>query len=272
MSNIKVIEKIGKFKGPIVVVLAGVHGNEKAGVIAVENIYNKLKIKRGRVIFIIANLKALNENKRFIEKDLNRCFLEEQPLEIKNSLEGQTAREIMLLLKKADFMIDLHQSNSEKSKPFIICEEKTLDLTKFIPITTVTLGWSISFPGASASFVDAKGGNGIAVELGSVKDDNCNILAEKAIVNFLSGLKLISGSVEIFQEKEFLKIKKIHKNTIASFEKLRDFDDFEKLSGDCVIGNEGKETIRGEGGDFIIFVRDRVNLNMECFITLTRLS
>src|SRR3989344_4903329 len=271
MTNVKIIEKKGKLKGPTIVILAGVHGNEKAGVLAIKNISLKLKLDKGKVIFIIANLMAFRENKRFIEKDLNRCFLEQQTLEIENSLEGRTAREIIHFLRNADFVLDIHQSNSEKSKPFIICDEKIINLTKFLPISTVTLGWNNFFPGASASFVNNCGGKGIAIELGSVKDQNCVVLAEKTIINSLSGLGFIDKKAEEFAEKEIFKIKKVHRNVNVPFKKFRDFDNFESLVDNCTIGKEGEEVICGDHGDIILFVRDRKDLNMECFIALNRI-
>src|SRR3989344_29458 len=272
MTNIKIIEKNGILLGRTAVILVGVHGNEQAGVVAINNLSTKLNIHNGRVIFIISNLKAIEENKRFIENDLNRCFLDEQPANIINSLEGRTAKEIMPFLKKADFVLDLHQSNSVNSKPFIICNEKNVDLTKLFPISRVTVGWESFYPGASDSFVNLHGGKAIGVELGSVKDDDCNILAEQIIVNFLSGLGFIEGKTETSNNKEFFKVKIVYKNMKFSFKKFRDFDDFDVLSGDCIIGKEGEDIVKGDKGDIITFVRDRDKLNIECFVILNKLD
>jgi len=272
MTNIKIIEKNGILLGRTAVILVGVHGNEQAGVVAINNLSTKLNIHNGRVIFIISNLKAIEENKRFIENDLNRCFLDEQPANIINSLEGRTAKEIMPFLKKADFVLDLHQSNSVNSKPFIICNEKNVDLTKLFPISRVTVGWESFYPGASDSFVNLHGGKAIGVELGSVKDADCNILAEQIIVNFLSGLGFIEGKTETSNNKEFFKVKIVYKNMKFSFKKFRDFDDFDVLSGDCIIGKEGEDIVKGDKGDIITFVRDRDKLNIECFVILNKLD
>ena len=272
MNNIKVIEKVGKLSGSTIVVLAGVHGNEQAGVVAINNLSTKLKVDKGKIIFIVANLKAIENNKRFIENDLNRCFLDEQPEDIINSLEGRTAREIMPFLKKADFVLDLHQSNSLNSKPFIICNGKNVDLTKFFPISRVTVGWESFYPGASDSFVNLHGGKALGVELGSVNEKDCHSLAEQIIVNFLSGFGFMQRKAEIFNDKEFFKVKNVYKNMKSSFVKLRDFDDFEVLSGDCIIGKEGEDIVKGDNGDIITFVRDRDKLNIECFVILSRLD
>jgi succinylglutamate desuccinylase len=39
-----------------------------------QKILKDIKINFGKVYFIFANLKALEINKRFYEKNLNRCF------------------------------------------------------------------------------------------------------------------------------------------------------------------------------------------------------
>jgi succinylglutamate desuccinylase len=80
-------------RGPLLVVLGAMHGNEPAGVKAIEEIVHLLKIEKeknpdfvynGSFIGMIANLDALNENKRFINKDLNRSWSFEAYKEILN--------------------------------------------------------------------------------------------------------------------------------------------------------------------------------------------
>lgn len=70
-------------KGPLLVVFGAMHGNEPAGVKAIEEILFLLKIEKeknpefkyfGSFLGLIANLEALNEGKRFINKDLNRSW------------------------------------------------------------------------------------------------------------------------------------------------------------------------------------------------------
>ena len=103
MSNIKVIEKEGKEPGKTITILAGIHGNETCGIKAFDEIIPNIEIKKGKVIFIYANLEAINKGKRFIEYNLNRSFFKNQIDEIKNTIEGKTAREIINILEKTDF-------------------------------------------------------------------------------------------------------------------------------------------------------------------------
>lgn len=101
--------------GPTVVIVAGIHGNEPAGVEAAKRIAG-WKIARGRLVVIPeANPKALKARKRLIpgagsdEADLNRNF----PVVGKECHPvGETAAELWSIIRREspDWVIDLHES------------------------------------------------------------------------------------------------------------------------------------------------------------------
>ena len=73
----------GNSKGPLMICLGGMHGNELAGVRALELIFKMLEVEpitnpefefAGRIVGFRGNLEALKVKKRFIEVDLNRVF------------------------------------------------------------------------------------------------------------------------------------------------------------------------------------------------------
>ncbi len=272
MTNIKVIKKEGKNNGKTLVILAGVHGNEKAGVKAFDKLIPKLKIKKGTVFFIYANLKALKQNKRFIDFNLNRCFNNNLSKEIRNSAEGKTALEIIPYLKKANFVLDIHESNSEKSKPFIISEKNSFYLIKFLPAEIVTTDWGLFYPSSSVHYANSHGGDGIAIELGYLGDPRGVDKAENVILNFLTSLNFIEGEPIQIEKQDYYKLKEVYKNTSNSFTKSRKFSDFEILREKTLIGNEGENKIYREKGDIMLFVRDRDEINTECFIVLEKIS
>lgn len=78
---------IGSFKGeppgPLVTVVAALHGNEPAGVRALESVFEQLEKARhasktfdfrGKLVGFIGNLQAYNSSQRFVEQDLNRLW------------------------------------------------------------------------------------------------------------------------------------------------------------------------------------------------------
>lgn len=68
----------GGLEGPTVICIAGLHGNEPAGVLALDKVLGQLTRERppfrGELIGVAGNLKALRERVRFIEEDLNRMW------------------------------------------------------------------------------------------------------------------------------------------------------------------------------------------------------
>ncbi len=83
-------------KGPLLIILGGMHGNEPAGVLALEEIFRMLEREpetnpdfnfKGRFIGLRGNLAAIKDNKRFIVKDLNRQFTPENVQRIFNATD-----------------------------------------------------------------------------------------------------------------------------------------------------------------------------------------
>ena len=89
-KNMEMQRIIGRFtgqhRGPLLIGIGGLHGNEPAGIKALEQMFSMLKIEpltnpqfsfNGRLLGIRGNLRAMKEGKRFIVKDLNRQWSEE---------------------------------------------------------------------------------------------------------------------------------------------------------------------------------------------------
>jgi succinylglutamate desuccinylase len=68
--------------GPTVIVTAGIHGNESAGIVAAERVISRLVRERpqtqGRFVCMAGNLRALRESVRFIDVDLNRQWTQDK--------------------------------------------------------------------------------------------------------------------------------------------------------------------------------------------------
>ena len=71
----------GAEKGPLLICLGGMHGNEPAGVQALEILFKLLEIEpetnpnfqfRGRLLGLRGNVRAISRKMRYLEKDLNR--------------------------------------------------------------------------------------------------------------------------------------------------------------------------------------------------------
>jgi succinylglutamate desuccinylase len=113
----------GALPGPTSVIMAGVHGNEYCGIKAIEKVLPILenKIVRGQVIFLLGNPLAVEENKRFIDSNLNRMFKNTRSKYEAHSYEYHRAKFIMSVLDNADALLDLH-STRNPSSPYAFIE------------------------------------------------------------------------------------------------------------------------------------------------------
>ncbi len=68
----------GDKDGPTIIILAGIHGNEPAGIEALNNLFEKLQGLgdqfSGKLIGVRANQRALYEGVRFVDEDMNRIW------------------------------------------------------------------------------------------------------------------------------------------------------------------------------------------------------
>lgn len=93
---------------PAVALIGCLHGNEIVGKKVIDNIA-KEKIIKGTLITVIGSPLAVEKNKRFIEKDLNRCF----PGKKNGIMEERNAYLIMQAIRKADYVIDMHSTTTQ---------------------------------------------------------------------------------------------------------------------------------------------------------------
>ncbi|MEM8895249.1 MAG: succinylglutamate desuccinylase/aspartoacylase family protein [Bacteroidota bacterium] len=134
----------GEKEGPLVILVAGIHGNETVGIEAAKDIFRKIREKQvhldGRLICILGNLQAIATNERYLAYDLNRAWKEDYVNLIADKVddfvhpEDRELRELHLtidgLLSSDDheekILVDLHATSSDKGN-FIIVPEAEAD-------------------------------------------------------------------------------------------------------------------------------------------------
>jgi predicted deacylase len=268
MSNIKVVELKGYKEGNTGVILAGIHGNEVCGVKALDKLIPSLKIKSGKVFFIYCNLEAIKRNKRFIESNLNRCFFDSQSENIADTLEGKTAREIIPFLKKADFVLDIHASNSPDSEPFIICNKYNLRETDFFEGKIAVHNFDKFEKGTTDSYLNQKKICCFGIECGFLGDKSSQKIAENSVLNFLSKFKFIERKFIKNDDRKIFKLISLYKNKHGEFIPSKMFKDFELIEKETLIGLDGPEKVFVNKNNIILFTRERKKLNEECFLVL----
>ncbi len=121
--------------GPTLVCIGGLHGNEPAGIAALQSVVAKLQetqlLARGDFVALAGNLRALANSKRFIARDLNRHW---RPHALRGALTSrdhdssedkeqyELARELTDTFGRARgeiYLLDVHTTSGE-GKPFIV--------------------------------------------------------------------------------------------------------------------------------------------------------
>ncbi|MDX2175188.1 MAG: succinylglutamate desuccinylase/aspartoacylase family protein [Candidatus Sumerlaeia bacterium] len=174
--------------GPLLLVTAGLHGNEPAGLRAVEAVLRQLRSSRPPIAWRVAafagNMAAIRENKRYIDRDLNRLWHSDIVEGLRNGAISPTetaehaelAELVDLLFAEADnatgsvHLLDLH-TFSAPGYPFC-CIGDTLQNRRFaraMPLTTI-LGLEEQLDGTSMEYLNERGFTTLIVEGGQHED------------------------------------------------------------------------------------------------------
>lgn len=258
----------GDRPGKNLVILAGIHGNEVAGVEAFKEIIPTLTIQNGSVTFLFGNLEAIALRKRLVQVNLNRLFKKESALTQteKESVEYSRSRQLLPYLEKADALLDIHSSGTPESQPFVICDGKSFDVAKYLPAAIISSGWDDIHPGSTDAFVNAKGGMGICIECGFHDDPSGIEVAKTAVLNFLYVMGAMPGKLsDSTESKRYIDVTSTYITT-TDFIPTRDFRDFERVKTDEVIGTDGGTEIKAKEEGVVIFVSPRKNPGEEAFV------
>jgi succinylglutamate desuccinylase len=263
----------GNKKGATIIFFAGVHGNEPAGIFALESVLRQLNKNdvKGNIYAISGNLKALKEGKRYINEDLNRLWSEAQ---IKRTLqthsivsEHQEQKEIFNLLNKIIaknkgpfYFIDLHTTSS-KTLPFITINDAIINrkFSEQFPVPIV-LGIEEYLHGPLLSYINTLGYVSLGFESG--QHDNKN-----AIGNCIAFINLVLKNTNVVPHldskkhyktlqiatqylSEFFEIAYLHRiGNNDNFDILPAFKSFETIKkGELIAKHNNKEIVARYGG------------------------
>lgn len=169
----------GKSPGPNIVFFGGIHGNEPAGIHALRNVadnLNKLKPDfKGTFVALAGNMKALEQNQRYLGKDLNRIWFPNALIpRHERSIIPEYGEKIGILKElirivdngKSTFLFDLHTTSSH-SMPFISISDtlKNRRIIQSIPVNLV-LGLEELLDGPMFSFFSEIGLPAVLFEAG----------------------------------------------------------------------------------------------------------
>lgn len=206
-------------RGPLIFMMGGIHGNEKAGVTALEYLIKMLEVEpvtnenfsfTGRLVALKGNIQALQKRVRFVKQDLNRMFRPEVMTEIRNKEilkdEEKELIEIVEFFEKhieayqpeKVFLLDLH-TTSVSGGIFTITDESPSALQLGLELgAPVIEGFLSGLQGTVLHYVSDRylhpDSTALVFEAGQHEDKLSVNRAIAAAVNFLSAI----GAVEKF--------------------------------------------------------------------------
>ncbi|PWK20531.1 succinylglutamate desuccinylase/aspartoacylase domain-containing protein [Xanthomarina spongicola] len=204
---------------PTIVFFAGIHGNETAGVFALNEFLKSdaLENLKGNLYAIAGNLEALSVNKRFIEQDLNRLWTQDnlENLISNNNLKAENLEQLDLynLLKEIKdkhsgpiYFIDLHTTSS-KTLPFITINDALINrkFSQQFPVPIV-LGIEEYLSGPLLSYINQLGYVSLGFESGQHDDVD-------AVLNGLSFIYLTLVFAEVLNKNDLVDFE-IHYNRL----------------------------------------------------------
>ncbi|MFB6204322.1 MAG: succinylglutamate desuccinylase/aspartoacylase family protein [Candidatus Nanohaloarchaea archaeon] len=184
---------------PEYAVMGAVHGDEPCGKKAIERFLDSGIEVREPVKFVIANERALEEDVRYLEADLNRSFPGDPESE---KYEERLAAEIMDEIEGLK-LLDIHTTHSYP-EAFATFKHRVPEVFSMVRSTGVSN--VIYFPGESGSSTSHIE-RSVLVEAGHQKTEDAVDNAYQVLLNFLAAENVIEGEYtrsdpEVFKYSE----------------------------------------------------------------------
>lgn len=206
----RVIGQMQKGKGgPLLIVCAGIHGNEPAGVIALQQVFRDLEsneaFSKGRVIGLAGNLDGLKRGERFIHRDLNRLWSLDQVHHVQSMPKDHIHAEFLDLREMADIVdealdephdafmfLDLH-TTSAKGGVFSFCNrvEGALEMARHIHVPVIS-NITERLKGTSINYFEERNLPGMGFEAGQNAEPEAVHRAMAAIFTVLYNMGMVN--------------------------------------------------------------------------------
>ncbi len=291
----------GNQKGPTLIFFGGIHGNEPAGVSALEEVFAMLNSEsfeiHGSVMGIRGNIPALLKQQRFLEKDLNRLWTEENIRDIKTAPKKEISIEenelieidrlILELLTTCDppfYFIDFHTTSS-KSLPFITINDAMINrrFSQLFPVPII-LGIEEFLSGPLLSHMNEMGYVSLGFESGMHTDEIsiANNIAFTWLSLVFAGVLPDKDSIRLKEhfnnlkeaaqgKNHFYEVSYRHKiNPKERFEMVAGFESFQAIKKGTLLALHDKNEVKAEN-DSILFMPLYQNLGEDGFFLIRKI-
>ena len=273
-----------------VAIVGGNHGNELTGVHLVKKFQqypNLIDRASFETLALLGNLKAIEEGKRYIDKDLNRCFTNQalQNPQL-SSYEDMRAKAIQQILQPynqpfVDVIVDLHSTTANMGLSLIFCDMHPflLRLGAYLSSINPMVKIFVNQQSRQGGFLRSLCELGFVIEVGAVAQNILNAelfqKTEQLIYGILDYFEAcnqgntpqINSTLTLYQYIETIDYPRsdvydglrLRKEIQAMIHPQLQFRDYEPLNpGDPMfISFEGKEILyQGESTVYPIFINE----------------
>ena len=256
--------------GTTLVGIGGIHGNEPAGIRALETVLAELGrpgggLSRGRFVALAGNRPALDAGVRYVDRDLNRIW---RAGDGRDDVEGAERGELLALLDRyrrasagPPHLVDLH-TTSGSAPPFVVVAEggRSRDFARALPAPLV-LALSSQIPGTLVEYVAREGWTGIGFESGSHRGVDSVEFAVAALWIVLDAAGLLErGDTRSAEARDRLQaasrglpgaIEVFHHHPVAGNGEFRmrpGYRSFQRVDAGEVLATEGGALVRSPSG------------------------
>lgn len=264
MITSKIIKRTSNKAGPTLAIFAGTHGNERAGVYALEKLLPTLQPTQGTLYLAFANPPAIAANVRMVTKNMNRCFLVGSQ---GSTYEDKRARELMRVLDKCDALLDLHMFY-DSGEPFAICEDNALPIAQLFDVSIISTNWNQIEPGAADGYMYDQGKIGICVECGPIPEAEEYVdFAATTIFQFLQYFDMSPSEVQNSKssKRHIVAKKAVHKKS-STFQLQPGLKNFQNLQEHQLIAVDESEQYYAQKNECIIFPHYGARVKEEAYI------
>jgi succinylglutamate desuccinylase len=215
---------VGDARGPTLIIVGSVHGNEPAGVKALLQVTEEMshvsgEIK-GRIYFIAGNTRALPLGVRFIDRDLNRTWTQPNLATVgsRESFETSECKElseidqlldsILITAKSEVYVLDLH-STSARGEPFATVGDtlRNREFARKFPVT-ILLGIEEQLEGTMLEYINNTGAVTFGFEGG-------NHTSDETVANHAALIWLAMANTGILTETDIPDVE-THRDRLAA--------------------------------------------------------
>lgn len=213
-------------------IIGSIHGDEPAGKKAIEKILRKDFDYKKAVKFIIANEKALEQNERFLDADLNRSF----PGDINSGKREEVLASKLLNQIGDSRVLDIHSTHSF-DRPFattVNLRNSEMDMIK-----ATGAEYAVKFGGGTGTWMDYA--TGVVVEAGLQHSEQAVENAVNVIENFLGYFNVIDIDFEISDPELYVQEEKVEgdwKFLKENFQKVEEGEVFARRDNERLVAEE----------------------------------